>query len=33
MDFFIREPQRPIIVDLGTELLVAKSWAASQLAD
>lgn len=28
MDFFIRKPRLPLLIDTGTELLAAKTWAA-----
>jgi hypothetical protein len=30
MDFFIRKPQLPLLIDIGTELLVAKSWSVCE---
>ena len=30
MDFFLRKPQLPLLIDTGTELLVAKSWATCE---
>jgi hypothetical protein len=30
MDFFIRKPQLPLLIDTGTELLVATSWSACE---
>ena len=30
MDFFIRKPKLPVLIDTGTELLVAKTWATCE---
>lgn len=30
MDFFLRKPRLPVIIDIGTELLVVKIWATCE---
>ena len=30
MDFFIRQPRLPVIIDTGTKLLAAKTWSSCE---